>query len=222
MVKSSAPRRRGRPSGADAQSASQRELLLDAALMLFAQQGIANTSLNAIARYVQVTPALVHYYFKNRTTLLDAVIEERLLPVLDRVVGPVATQQGNPRDIIVQLAERLLTTVAATPWLPPLWVREILSEGGQLRELLLSRIAPSVIEPMRELIRQAQAAGQINPQLEPGLVVVSLMGLTIFPLAAAPIWRQLPGNEGISTETLVRHMLSLLAHGLEPLDVHTI
>jgi TetR/AcrR family transcriptional regulator len=43
-----------------------------------------------------------------------------------------------------------------------------------------------------------------------------LIGLTLFPLAAAPIWRQLPGYKSISTEQLAQHMLALLAHGIEP------
>jgi TetR/AcrR family transcriptional regulator len=209
------PRRRGRPT-ADTQSANQRELLLDAALALFAQHGIAGTSLNAIARHIQVTPALLHYYFENRQYLLDAVIAERLLPVIDTMLSAFTPHSDNPRAVIAQAAERLIATAATVPWLPQLWVREVLSEDGQLRAVLLPRFTPIVIEPLRKMVRQAQARGEVNPQLEPGLLVVSLIGLTIFPLAAASIWKQLPGNESVGTDTLIRHMSSLLAQGLEP------
>jgi len=208
-------RRPGRPA-AGAHSTSQRERLLDAALELFSQQGIAATSSTAIARRAHVTPALLHYYFENRARLLDAVIAECLLPVIEKIVAPFNSETGDTRTIIARLAERLLTTAASTPWLPPLWVREVLNEEGQLRTFLFARIAPAVIEPLRQLVQQAQARGELNAELEPGLVVVSVMGLTIFPFAAESIWRQLPGNENITTETLVRHMLSLLTRGLEP------
>ncbi len=208
-------RRRGRPN-AKAASTNQRALLLDAALALFAQRGIAATSLNAITSHAEVTPALVHYYFASRQRLLDAVIEERLLPILDQVMAPIAQYGDDPRATILKFSEHLFNIVASTPWLPALWVREILSDDGQLREFLLKRIAPSIAAPLRELSLQAQAQGLINQALDPGLMMVSLIGLTIFPLAAAPIWRQLPGNETIDTQTLARHMLSLLARGLEP------
>ncbi|KAA1337047.1 TetR/AcrR family transcriptional regulator, partial [Escherichia coli] len=76
----SEPRRPGRPRGGKRVTAS-REQLLDIALNLFSRQGIANTSLNAIAREAGVTPAMLHYYFNSREQLLDAMIEERFLPL---------------------------------------------------------------------------------------------------------------------------------------------
>ncbi|MRB49491.1 TetR family transcriptional regulator, partial [Bacillus thuringiensis] len=53
------PRRPGRPRGKKPGTAS-REQRMDSALMLFARQGIAHTSLNAIAKEAGVTPAMLH------------------------------------------------------------------------------------------------------------------------------------------------------------------
>ena len=72
-----AGRRPGRPSGA--QHGEPRTLLLDVALVLFARQGIMETTLGAIAREAGVTPAMVHYYFKTRDQLLDVLIDERFV-----------------------------------------------------------------------------------------------------------------------------------------------
>jgi hypothetical protein len=44
--------------------------------------------------------------------------------------------------------------------------------------------------------------------------MVSLIGLTLLPLATTHIWRNLPGADDIDTETLVRHVTALLTHGL--------
>jgi hypothetical protein len=43
---------------------------------------------------------------------------------------------------------------------------------------------------------------------------VSLIGLTIFPLAAQPIWRRLLDADDIDNETLINHTLALLSSGL--------
>ncbi len=56
-----AARRPGRPSGA-ARGAQQRDRLLDAALELFARQGIVDTTLGEMAREAGFTPAMMHYY----------------------------------------------------------------------------------------------------------------------------------------------------------------
>ena len=66
------PRRPGRPSGVK-KGVDKRELLLDAALKLFAQSGIAETPLSMIAKEAGVTTAMLHYYFNTREQLLEKV-----------------------------------------------------------------------------------------------------------------------------------------------------
>ncbi|MEO6365173.1 MAG: TetR family transcriptional regulator, partial [Luteimonas sp.] len=54
----------GRPT---ADSADLRLRLLDSALACFVRKGIAATSLRDIAGEAHVTPALLHYYFGEKT-----------------------------------------------------------------------------------------------------------------------------------------------------------
>jgi hypothetical protein len=77
-------------------------------------------------------------------------------------------------------------------------------------------VVPDVALRVRTLTQRGQAAGLINPGLDPRLLIVSLISLTIFTLAAAPMWRCLPDSAGIDTDTLTRHVLALLRSGLEP------
>lgn len=205
---------RGRPAAHQAQD--RRALLLDAALELFARQGIAATSLNAIARQARATPALVHYYFGNRDQLVEALVAERIVPVVAGLSQELARLDDDPLEAIYALARRLLVSLQELPWLPPLWVREVLCEGGLLRDYLLQHIAPQMAKRVQKLARAAQVSGRMNAALDPRLVIVSLIGLTLLPLAAAPIWQQLPGYQAITVERMAAHMLELLAHGLEP------
>jgi AcrR family transcriptional regulator len=78
------PRRPGRPRGKQA-GADNREQLMDLALALFARQGIARVSLNAIAKEAGVTPAMLHYYFNSREALIDQILEERFMPLRNRI-----------------------------------------------------------------------------------------------------------------------------------------
>ena len=74
----SSPRKTpGRPSEG---AGDKRKAILSAALTLFASQGAAATSLPEIGRAAHVTPAMVHYYFGGRSGLIDALMEERILP----------------------------------------------------------------------------------------------------------------------------------------------
>ncbi len=215
----SPPRRRpGRPAQGDA---DLREHLLDAALAAFAAEGIRATSLKAIAARAGVTPALVHYYFGSKQALQDAVVEERFMQVALGLRTLLGAPDQPPRELIASFVAGVHALVERFPWLPVIWVREILTEGGALREMLLSRVAPMVPRALAERFARAQAQGAINPRLDPRLLVVSLVGLTLFPLAAEGIWRRVFPDAGLDHALLRQHTLALLDAGLENRDART-
>lgn len=211
-----APRKRARGRRPTAESADLRATLLDAALACFVRKGIAASSLRDIASEAHVTPALVHYYFGDKAQLQEAVVTERLLPVVAKMRAPVMQAgNGDVAGLVAGFVHGIGTVVAEHPWLPTLWVREILCEGGALREMMIRQVGPLLPTMMASRFAAAQQAGQLNPDLDPRLLMVSLIGLTMFPMASAPIWRQLFGADDIDFNDLRRHTLVLLDRGLE-------
>jgi TetR/AcrR family transcriptional regulator len=213
MPRSLRPNRRlGRPrfvAGSDV-----RERLLDAAVMRFASEGIASTSTAKIASDAGVTAAMVHYYFTNRDSLLDAVAEERLLRNVNAVWQPVMEIEAGPQDLVRGLVQRIMHAGLTQPWLPSLWVREVVSEGGQLRKRLLSRLPLAQLQKFMTSLADAQRREEVNGDVEPRLVFVSLLGLTLLPLATMGIWRSLPLLKSVTHEDLSRHAEAMLMHGL--------
>lgn len=202
----------GRPS---ADSPDLRVRLLDAALACFVRKGIAATSLRDIATEASVTPALLHYYFGDKAQLQQAVIEEKILPVFATMREPLLAAGDDIAALIAGFVGGVGRIVATHPWLPALWVREVLCEGGALRDLLFERVGPQIPRVMAQRFAQAQAQGRINRDLDPRLLMVSLVGLTLFPAAGAPIWRRLFNAEDLDFNALRLHTLSLLDRGLE-------
>jgi len=208
-----APRRgRGRP-GADAPDLRPR--LLDATLACYAAHGIAATSLRDIARHAGVTPALLHYYFGDRDQLLDAIVAERLLPAIAPLRESIQRADDDIAALVAAFVNGMAEVITHHPWLPALWVREVVSDGGALRDLLTERVAPPIAQLMATRFASAQARGELNPDLDPRLLMVSLIGLTLFPAAGAPIWRRLFDADDLGADDLRRHALALLDRGLE-------
>lgn len=212
--KAEAPRRApGRPAAAD--NPDLRARLLDAAIACYVRQGIAATSLRAIAAEAGVNPALLHYYFGDKEQLQQAVSNERLLPLVLSLRDGLG--DADVFDLIGRFVANIGAIVEAHPWLPSLWVREVLCEGGALRETLLyDKIGPLLPRMLAARFAQAQAQGRINADLDPRLLMVSLIGLTLFPAASAPIWRHLFGAQDLDLATQRRHALALLDRGLAP------
>ena len=209
------PDRRRRPGRPPAGHADQRARLLDAALASFADKGIAATSLRGLAQAAGLTPAMLNYYFGSRERLVDAVVEERLVPAIAELRQHLLPLLDGPGGELARgFVAGLHATVESHPWLPALWVREVLTEGGQLRHVFREKIGPVIPKPLVERFAAAQASGQINAQLDPRLLFVSLIGLTMLPFAAAPIWRRVFGADDIDSERMLAHTLALLEGGL--------
>ncbi len=210
-VKVARRRAPGRPGG---DSPDLRERLLEAALVCFSRQGIAATPLRAIATEAGVNPALLHYYFGDKAQLQQAVIEERVMPAIGSVGASLRGAGDDIAGLVAGFVRGIGEAVARHPWLPSLWVREVLCEGGALRDLLVDRVGPQIPQYLAQRFAAAQRAGALNPDLDPRLLVVSLVGLTMFPAASAPVWGRVFDTDGIDADVLRDHTIALLDRGL--------
>ncbi|OLL30960.1 TetR family transcriptional regulator [Burkholderia sp. SRS-W-2-2016] len=201
--------RRSHPQDFDA-----REHLLDVAVRLFAERGIANTTVAQIAAASGVTSAMVHYWFQTREKLLDALFEEKLLVAFDSVWQPADPAHDDPLALTQGIVTRMFDVTARMPWLPSLWLREVINEGGLLRERALAHLPASKLAGFAQNIARGCASGQLNAQLEPLLLFNSVLGLVMLPQATAKIWQRLDPHASFERATLERHVVALLTHGI--------
>ena len=214
-----------------------RAQLLDIATGLFAAQGVAATTIAQIAQRANVTPAMLHYYFKSRDQLIDAVVLERVVPVIgyvwapvrlaseadpDTVIDPDTAPDINPataaRGYLTEIVNRIVQSATERPWLPALWMHEVVNEGGQLRERVLPHVPTDRLAAFAGMIGQAQHQGAITPGVEPRLVFLSILGLTLLPLATSNLWRRIwQGDaqaQAIDTQAIAAHAIAMLTGGL--------
>lgn len=85
--------------------------ILDAAEVLFAQKGFAETSLRAITSKAGVNLAAVNYHFGSKEALIQAVFERYLTPfcqALDAKLGELEQEEGAvPLEKLFGIASRL-------------------------------------------------------------------------------------------------------------------
>jgi AcrR family transcriptional regulator len=201
----------GRRPGADS---SGRERLLDAAIRLFAEHGISETTVAQIAEAGQVTSAMVHYWFDRRERLLDALAAERLAPVIRRIWDQSEAERGDAVLAVRGLVTRMLDVTEEMPWLPSLWLREIVQEGGLLRERVMEHLPRDRIGAFRRTVADAQARGLIDPDIAADLLFNSLMALVMLPLATARTWRRVNPEVVVDRPRLERHVMGLAMRGL--------
>ncbi|MEU6993107.1 TetR family transcriptional regulator [Streptomyces sp. NPDC046465] len=107
-----APRRRGRPSRTQSETApATRDQILRAAREEFSERGYEKSSVRGIAKAAGVDPALVHHYFGTKEQVFEAAITVAFAPALE---APAAIEEG-PLDGVGERLTRFVFGVWENP-----------------------------------------------------------------------------------------------------------
>lgn len=90
-----------------------RNALLDAGADAFARLGLSGTSIGLLADMAGIARTTVYEYFPNKEAVLAALIDERLPPVVDRVVEDLPA--GDPLARVEEMLARSLRFVEEYP-----------------------------------------------------------------------------------------------------------
>lgn len=194
-AKRAGPKRPGRPVARDGDTERR---ILDAAHAVFMRHGTAGARMQEIAREASVNSALLHYYFRSKERLADAVFQRaatQLLPNLVRILASDVDLQVK----VAQVVELELTRLSETPYLPGYVISELTHHPQRIQQLFASVIgmAPAdvgalVRDRLSAQIAERVRAGRMQP-IDAEQFIVNLLALCIFPFAAKPMLHALLG-----------------------------
>jgi AcrR family transcriptional regulator len=179
--------------------ASARERILEVATAEFAEKGLAGARVGEIARKARANKQLVYYYFGGKLGLyhevLGHMIEESRHRILEEAacdslagkVGLLVERGTEPRGVRWQ---RLLG-----------WEALDGVSGGIVREAERAGTWRRHVES----VRQAQAAGEVDPGLDPELVALALVSVAILPFVLPQVTSFLTGSSPADPDFLARY-----------------
>src|SRR3990172_7161280 len=189
------PGRPARPRGPAATPLEEvRARLLEVAQRLFAARGYDAVRVRELARAAHVSPAMIAYYFRDKAGLLDAVLDrvfERLLTQLERLREAPATEAGAPERLI----RLYLETIGREPWLPSFILREGLGGDAERRARFAAPFPARLSPVVLPFLQREKARGHLRRDLDPGLAILSLIGMCAFPFLAPPLIGRVFGYE---------------------------
>jgi AcrR family transcriptional regulator len=188
-------------------------VLVQAAAVRFAAQGAEGTSLREVAEDAGVTPAMVAYYFRDKSGLLEAVVRQGLGALL-RVVE-TAVREHEPGEFLPTIIRRYLAALAADPWIPQILIREVISRESPLRELFIEEFASHAVAVVPAEVLDDMGRGALRDDLDPRFLVLSMLGMCVFPFIAHPVLGPLLEFNVDDTFAVDygEHVLALFAHG---------
>ncbi|MEO6527058.1 MAG: TetR family transcriptional regulator [Gemmatimonadaceae bacterium] len=189
MVKTKRP---ASPANALAPDSDTEQRILDAAHSVFIRKGTAGARMQDIADEAGVNKALLHYYFRNKSRLADAIFQRVAGGVFGRIAQVARSESGLEamvRSIIAIYFEQL----ARSPYAPAYVIGEINQDPERGRQLvqMLSGLRDGatpamVLGALQQKIDASIRAGTIRPISAPQFLV-NLVSLCVFPFAARPL-----------------------------------
>jgi len=166
---------------------SMEQLILETAEKLFLEKGFAMTSTTEIAKQIGCNQALVHYYFRTKAKLFEAIFEKKV----KMFVGPFL--QTNAESIpfeayLQQLIEAHFELIRANPKVPFLFFNEMLTNPARL-ELFKTKLAAlprSVIQKMDSTLKVEISKGTVRP-INTIDLLISIFSLNVTLFLMGPI-----------------------------------
>ena len=205
-------RSRGRPRAGSA--GNVRERLLSAARELFLRYGYRAVSSRQIGAAAGVNFAMIRYYFGGKPGLYREILQGVLPAQLQEFEAWAAADDGGMQ--VPDILANIVRVWAANPWIAGFVLREVLVPGGPMRTMFL-REFPERLAPLVERVVQAQMRrGTLRADLDPKLLVLSIVSLAIFPFLAfaltSRVFNVRQDEEFVSR--FLAHTQALLAHGM--------
>lgn len=177
-----------------------RERILDAARQVFSNRGTAGARTQEIADAAGVNKALIHYYFRTKDTLAQAVFQRELAALLQPVLKTLGSQLPL-QDKVHTVIGLYLDKLSAFPQLPGYVLAETHFHPERLDEFFAAAVGSSpeaatapVLQNLGRQIDQATAAGTMR-SISPHQFMANLISLCVFPFAARPLLTRVTGGE---------------------------
>lgn len=178
------------------------EQITAAALQVLADVGFERFSVEQVAAQAGVAKTTLYRRFPCR----DDLVVGALLRMNDALPEPPPA--GPVRDRLVRVLAGIRRRAASSDS-GRLFMRVVTE--GHAQPALAAVIQERVLEPRRQVLRDViadgVASGELHPDLDPGTVIPVLVG----PMLYLGMWDGMPGQPGVSVESVVDAVLAGLA-----------
>lgn len=179
-------------SSPEVTSGETRERIQHAALRLFAERGVAATSLREVARSVGVAPGLVGHYFGSKDGLQEAV-EDSVVALFRDALGSVPLE-GPVAEVVTARDAAVNAMFRSNPHVVDYLRRVVVTPGAEDARLVRKLLAEQVGQT--QTLRDHGIGSGRTPVTEQAvMVLIRQLGTWLLQPALGRLW-ELSGAEG--------------------------
>ncbi len=186
----------------------KRQLILDAAVRVFARKGYHTSRVGDIAEEAGVAHGLLYHYFKSKDELLETIFSNTWTLMLEAISG-VESLDEPARETLRKVSAIVLRAWRDTPDIVRVLVREVTRSPHLQQEIGETEQAFAALE---RVIRKGQQAGEFRADVEPRFASFIFYG-ALEEILTGWVMGQLPDTEE-DVRLAERTVVEMLCDGL--------
>jgi AcrR family transcriptional regulator len=159
------------------------ERIFDAARRVFLQQG-PQARMQDVAVEAGITQSLLHYYYRSRDRLFEAVFRKEASRLIPREIG-ILNSDLSIQEKVETIVDDYLDFLQKNPHLPSFVAYELNYHPERLQEFMRSVGKPD-LQKLSQQIESCVEEGTMMP-IPPEQFLVNLLSLCVFPFIARPM-----------------------------------
>ena len=157
--------------------------ILDSARRVFQRKGMGGTRMQEIADEAKINKSLLHYYFRSKQKLFDAVFKDTAFEFMF-VLKNVFNSDEELKVKIPKIVEIYIDYLKKKPYVVTFLLRELQSEPKIFMKII-ETINPKSLKIFTQIENEIKK-GKIKP-INAEHLFINILSLTIFPIMAKPI-----------------------------------
>lgn len=179
---------------------NQKQLqILETAERLFAMHGFHGASVRDIAQGADVNIAMISYYFGSKERLIESIFLKRILDVKTGLDELIKNKDLAPLEKMNRLIDLFVDRISERPYFCRMMVRAQATEEGIPTELITD-IKKQMYEMVKKLITEGQKKGAFVTDLDPLMMVSTIVGTTNHVVLSQNYLRKLWNMDGTPDE----------------------
>ncbi len=199
---------------------SMEDKIVTAAQKLFLQNGFEMTSTTQIAREAGCNQALVHYYFRTKEKLFDAVLGGRIRQALKNFFI-LDTGEGSFEEKLTRLIEFHYDIVKANSDMVLFLINSLTRNPGIL-ESIIAELGDIPVQTMKSFSGELDAeirAGRIR-QVTLHDIILNVISMNAFPFAIKPVFAKVWNRSDTELDSMLgnrkEEVVKTILQGLRP------
>ena len=187
-----------------------RAAILKAAVEEFAREGVAGARTDAIARSAGVNKALLYYYFKDKESLYQAVLDE-VFSGARAAVHAALSQTLPPRKRLAAYVSAHFDYIASHATYHRLVQAEFLRAGrdpSRLQQIARQYFQP-IFSELAALLKAGEESGDFRA-VDPVQFIPSMIAVIVFYFTTAPVIKMMTGADPLSPECLAERRAAVI------------